>query len=219
MLLDESILDLLAVIHNVWHVNLIEGGQAGTFSLRLLETSGNSLTHPVQRNTGLETLSCNNTWCLLGDNSCHIWGAWWCWSRLGPWGSGCGWSNRSWGYWSCSFYFRRLNWFRSSLRFRSCWCRRGTSCTWVNIDKRCANRNGITFLAVEFSNNTRELGHDVNCDLVGFYSCDDFVSLDSRTGSYDEFLNNTFGNWVTHCWYFLQFYKDTIVGWINKLTY
>lgn len=66
MLLDKGLLDILPHIHVVTHVNLVEGGEEGVRVLGLLESAGDSLSHPAHLNASLDTGSSDLGGSLLG---------------------------------------------------------------------------------------------------------------------------------------------------------
>ena len=90
MLLGESLLDFVACINNCWHIDFIESRQTCISVLWLLETTSNSLSHLVHRNSGFNTTARNFWWCLFADNSRDTWFSWSSWSS--SWGSrSCNW--------------------------------------------------------------------------------------------------------------------------------
>ena len=71
MLLDEGVLDFLAHVHVIAHIDLVEGGEKSVLVLCLLKTTGDGLTHPAHLHTGLHSLSTNGGGGLLGGRRGH----------------------------------------------------------------------------------------------------------------------------------------------------
>ena len=98
VLLDEGILNFLAHIHIVSHIDLVESGQKSILVLGLLQSARNSLTHLGHLDAGLDTSASDLGGCLLSGRlsraSHGLGSSFRC--CLGRRGRSCLWGSRSW---------------------------------------------------------------------------------------------------------------------------
>mmetsp|Transcript_5540 Transcript_5540/g.14381 ORF Transcript_5540/g.14381 Transcript_5540/m.14381 type:complete len:250 (+) Transcript_5540:704-1453(+) len=167
MLLLEDILVLLPELHNVGHVDFVEGGEHGKGVLGTFQALRNALSHPGHRNTPLSRLASICPWSGRGSGG----------RGSGSRGSG-GLLLRCWLL--CRLLRRRFGAWSSLLRFLCRFFLLGLLSLWSHFAQGdrghgLSHLDGVVHRHKNLPNHASSWGSDVNCNLVCFNLENDLI--------------------------------------------